>query len=136
MKRKILMGITGLLLIFSAATADIITATSNSFSFPALTGIRNGNVITRAATYFRHSGFSPKSGIVTFMWSLPPQPNVERGNIAIYSMRGQRVKTFSISAASGVVNWRTSEKEGLGGVYVAKLTYGSQKQNLKLILCK
>ncbi len=136
MRAKIFVGITVLLLALSSAMGDVVTATSNAFSFPALTSIKNGNGIAKAAVYFKHSGFSPKSGIVTFMWSVPPQTNVERGTIVIYTMRGQTVKIFPISAAAGAVTWRTSGKEGLGGVYVAKLTYGSQKQNLKLILCK
>ncbi|MGB7569307.1 MAG: T9SS type A sorting domain-containing protein [Chitinivibrionales bacterium] len=136
MRVKIFTGITVVLLALSSAMGDVVTATSNAFSFPALTSVKNGGVFAKALTYFKHSGFSPKSGIVTLMWSVPPQTNVERGTIAIYTMRGQTVKTFPISAAAGAVTWRTSGKEGLGGVYVAKLTYGSQKQNLKLILCK
>jgi hypothetical protein len=61
--------------------------------------------------------------------------NAAHGSIAIYSVQGRMVKAIPITAATGVATW-TSKKEGLGGVYVARLTYGSHKQNLKLILCK
>jgi hypothetical protein len=91
--------------------------------------------ITKAATYFKHSGYSSKSGVVTFAWSLPSEMKAQRGSIAIYSVLGRMVKSIPITSAAGVATW-TSKKEGLGGVYVAKLTYGSHKQNLKLILCK
>jgi hypothetical protein len=98
-----------------------------------LSGIKDGRFFTKAATFFKNSGFSPKSGVVTFAWSLPDQMKAGKGSIAIYSMLGRMVKTIPITASMGVETWKASK---LGGVYVAKLTYGSHKQNLKLILCK
>lgn len=136
MKGKILAGVTGVLLALSSAMGVTITATSNTFTFPTLTGVKDGRLITKAATYFRHSGFSTRSGVVTFAWSIPAQTNVERGSIAVYSMLGRMVKTFPVASAMGVVTWKASNNEGFGGVYIAKLVYGSYKQNLKLILCK
>lgn len=127
---------TGLLLVFSAALAETITATSNAFTFPALVGIKDGKFIVKAPTFFKNSGYSSKSGIVTFAWSLPGQMKAGNGSIVIYSALGRRVKSIPVTASSGIANWKTSQKEGVGGVYVAKLTYGSHKQNLKLILCK
>jgi hypothetical protein len=136
MKAKILMGLTGVLMALSSAMGVTITATSSPFTFPALVGVKDGRFITKAATYFKHSGYSSKSGVVTFAWSLPDEMKAQRGSIAIYSMLGRMVKSIPITSAAGVATWKTSHMEGVGGLYVAKLTYGSHKQNLKLILCK
>lgn len=135
MKAKILVGLTGVLLALTSVMGETITAQSNPFTFPVLSGIKDGKFLTKVSQYFRHSGYSQKTGVVTFAWSLPDQMNAAHGSIAIYSVQGRMVKAIPITAATGVATW-TSKKEGLGGVYVARLTYGSHKQNLKLILCK
>jgi hypothetical protein len=136
MNVKLIVSTSVLLLSLSLAMGDIITATSNSFIFPQITGVKDGKLLANSGTYFKHSGFSQKSGIVTFSWSVPGQVNVPHGTIAIYSMQGRMIKSISIASASGTVSWNTSKKIGLGGVYVAKLTIGSYKENLKLMLCK
>jgi hypothetical protein len=133
MKVKILTGIFGVILALSSAMGETVTATSNTFTFPALSGIKDGRFVTKAATFFRNSGYSPKSGVVTFAWSVPDQMKAGKGSIAIYSMLGRMVKTIPINASMGVETWKASK---LGGVYVAKLVFGSNKQNLKLIFCK
>ena len=135
MNVKFLVGISVLLLALSSAMGDIVTATSNTFIFPQLTGVKDGKLFANS-TYFRHSDISQKSGIVTFAWSVPGQATVQHGSIAIYSVLGRMIKSIPISSAIGTASWKTSKKEAVGGVYVAKLTIGSYKENLKLMLCK
>ena len=69
MNVKFLVGISVLLLALSSAMGDIVTATSNTFTFPQQTGVKDGKLFANS-TYFRHSDISQKSGIVTFAWSV------------------------------------------------------------------
>jgi hypothetical protein len=135
MKRKALLGSAGLLLALFLAYGETITATSNAFTFPPMTGIKSGNH-PAIAGHFGFSGFSQKSGLVTLAWSMPTELKGASGSITIYSLLGRAIKTFPISTPSGVVTWKAARNDGPAGIFFARFAYGTSKQNLKLILCK
>jgi len=136
MKAKILMGLTGVLMALSSAMGVTVTATSNPFNFPAVGRRQGRQVYHQGRDIFQTFGVFLEIRRRDLCLVAPRSNEAQRGSIAIYSVLGRMVKSIPIASAVGVVTWKTSQKEGVGGLYVAKLTYGSHKQNLKLILCK
>jgi hypothetical protein len=47
---------------------------------------------------------------------------------------GRTVKIFAISSKAGIISWKTPNKETPAGIYIARLSFGSINQNLKLVL--
>jgi hypothetical protein len=133
MKKNILLGIALILLPLSLAAGDIVTASSNSFIFPSAVGIKGGTAIANAIQT-NHFTFSARPGIMGFSWSVAYQSQVKSGKITIYSLNGRTVKTFAISAKTGSLSWKAPNKETPAGIYIAKLSFGSSIQNLKLVL--
>ncbi len=116
-----------------AVSADKVSASSRAFSFPAFTGVKQGTVVAHPS-YFKFLQNSASARVMTFMWSFPAQSSGQRGAITVYSLRGQVIKSFPCTAPSGMVKWNTA-KDGAAGIYVARLVYGSVRQNIRMMLC-
>jgi hypothetical protein len=116
-----------------SARADIVSASSSSFQFPAIVGIRQGLVLSHPS-YLRYLQNAAGEKSLTLTWALPTQQKAQRGSITIYSLRGQAIKTFAITAASGTVKWAGSHA-GAGGFYIARLVYGQVHENIRMMLC-
>jgi hypothetical protein len=115
------------------SNAETITAVSDTFSFPSITGIKNTGKNLRTATYFSCLKTSSKSAGMMFAWSFPSQALHQKGNISIYSPMGRIVKAIPVSSNSGCVAWNVV-KERAVGVYIAKITYGASKQSAKFFI--
>jgi hypothetical protein len=113
--------------------ADIVSASSSPFTFPAVTAVKQGMVVSHPS-YFKFLQNPTGARTLTFSWSLPVQSKTQRGAITIYSLRGQAIKIFPVLSPSGMVRWNAA-KEGAAGIYIARLVYGSVQQHLRLMLC-
>ncbi len=114
-------------------SADKVSASSHAFSFPAFTAVKQGTVVAHPS-YFKFLQNPAGARVMTFMWSFPAQPAMQRGSITVYSLRGQAVKSFPFTGSSGMVKWNAA-KDGAPGIYVARLVYGSVRQNIRMMLC-
>jgi len=108
---------------------------SAPFTFPVEVGVKIPGSILRTAPYFKYSGPASRAGALTFTWSFPAEPGNQKGTITIYSLSGRAVKTFPVSTNAGMVAWDVSSRS-VRGVYVAQITCGSARHNLKLLLCR
>ena len=124
-----------LLLMVVQPWAQTITATSAPFTFPPEVSVKMQKNVPHAASYFKYSGASSRTGALTFSWSFPTQPWNRKGSIVVYSLLGQSIKTIPVSMNAGAVTWHFS-KESAGRVYIARIIYGSARQNLKLLMCR
>jgi hypothetical protein len=133
MNKTIIEGLALLLLTLIPVTGQTITASSNVFTFPNAVGIRNN---TSAANMLHSDYFvvSATPGTVNFAWSVIPQSSAKIGIITVYSLLGRTIKTFSISSKAGMLSWKAPDRTTPSGIYIARLSYGSVMQNLKLVL--
>ena len=126
----------GVFLSMSFVSAETITASSDVFTFPPFSGVKNG-LIGSHSMYFRCSGVSPIANAVTFAWSVPSQIKTESGTITVYSLVGKAIKTFRPNSRTGSVMWKRGPGEGrAAGMYIVSFSFGSVKQHLKLIINK
>jgi hypothetical protein len=130
-----MMLLIALFLITAYPKAQTITATSAPFSFPSGVAVKMQKNVPHAVPYFKYSGMSFRSGLLTFAWSFPTQAWNQKGTIVVYSLLGRAIKAFPVSMNAGTVIWNIS-KENVRGVYIARITCGSDRQNLKLLLCR
>jgi hypothetical protein len=135
MKRRVLIGMTWMLVTMSLSFGEPITATSNAFSFPAFSGIRDPQSSSRPS-YFRFSGTSLKSHSTVFAWALPVQLKNQSGTISVYSLLGRSIKTFHLTSQSGSMVWKMTPAEGIAGIYLVRFAFGPYSHNLKLIVGK
>jgi hypothetical protein len=131
---RLVGGVLALCLLAFGAKADIVSASSRAFSFPAFTGVKQGPPGAHP------SGFSvlqnsAGSRVLTFTWSVPAQSQARRGAITIYSLRGRAIRTLPVSSSSGTAAWYAA-KDGAAGFYIARLVYGQVRQNIRLMLCR
>ena len=115
--------------------AQTITVTSAPFTFPSGVAVKIPGNALHAASYFKYSGLSSRAGALTFAWSFPSQAWNQKGTIVVYSLLGRAIKAFPVSMNAGTVTWNIF-KENVRGVYIARITCGSARQNLKLLLCR
>lgn len=137
MKRThcVFAGGAAVLLCLTMAMGESISASSDPFVFPPFQGVKeHGQAVSVA--YFKVRGYSPATQSVNIAWAVHASPGVKSGHIAIYTLQGRIAAVFPIAGAGGTVVWKLSEKQGMSGVYIAKMTYGSASSRSKLVICK
>lgn len=120
---------------FSAVTVlgQSVEKYSASFSFPlSVVASFSGKNSQSIPSFFRTAGRPAQRGIITLEWSANAPSS--KGAISIYSFSGALVKRIAISKNSGSVQCDISK--AATGVYIASLTFGAYRQNLKLALYK
>lgn len=129
-------GVAALLGCITAATllnGELLTAESNTFTFPSITAVSKPAPIAKPA-YFKHTAMNPGSRTVTFSWSFPSASKAKNGFITVYSLRGQMVAKLPLGGNVGTVRWKLPSGQCKNGLYVARLTHGANVRNLKLML--
>jgi hypothetical protein len=112
--------------------AQTVEKLSASFTFPStLTSLNGGAGNPIAASFFKLNPQSMTRGKIAFEWSVF-NTNAARGYVAIYSLSGALVKKIPLSARSGAMMCDLGKTAR--GVYLAAISFGSYKQNLKLAL--
>jgi len=125
----------GCILLFASSMifAQLVEKSSASFSFPTtLTSVLGHQVSPAQPLFFRSAGLVAHKGIVTLEWSVPQATG--QGRIAVYSVSGALVKNLVISKSQGAVQCDLSK--ATSGIYLAAISYGNFRQNLKLALYK
>jgi hypothetical protein len=123
----------GLVLLFASGLlfAQVVQKLSASFTFPTTLTYVKGRLVSPAqASFFRTAGITSRKGIVTLEWSAPAAS--EQGRISVYSVSGVLVKNLVLTKNQGSLQCDLSRSAT--GIYLATLSYGSYRQNLKLAL--
>ena len=111
--------------------AQTVEKLSASFTFPStLTSLNGGAGNPMAASFFKLNPQSMTRGKIAFEWSV--NTNAATGYVAFYSLSGALVKKIPLSARSGAMMCDLGKTAR--GVYLAAISFGSYKQNLKLAL--
>jgi flagellar hook assembly protein FlgD len=86
---------------------------------------------------------NPFNSSILFCYSLQ---NAEGGDLGIYTIQGQLLKTYDIKGKEGKIEWDARDAEGnkvSSGIYFAKARFGSkatsasqESQAIKLIYLK
>jgi hypothetical protein len=113
---------------------DPIFSGSNVFTFPTMTGIKTQHVTAQQPPFFRSSTVRPNSKVVTFSWYFPAPATKNPGTITVYSLLGRVVAKMPVQTHSGTVTWNLAASPCKSGVYIVRINYGVNRQNLKLML--
>lgn len=130
--RRYLYGTLILLIFAISSQAETVSASSTPFSFPSFTGIRQSSRDGEHLSHFQFMTNAARPGAITFKWSFPLQMTKTKGKITVFSLRGQTIQTFQVLSCEGMVSWNASHDAAMG-LYIARIEYGSIKQNLRLI---
>jgi hypothetical protein len=117
------------------ALAELVTATSDPFTFPAIDNIRQNKSIA-ITPVFSSKGYSTLSHSMTLTWSIPVSINAKKGSITIFTLQGKALKTFDLTSRSGAVTWKLPRSQSQNGLLIARLSYGAHVSTLKLVLCR
>jgi hypothetical protein len=115
--------------------AEVITATSDPFVFPAFANVKQPKSTIQAPS-FTARGFSTITRSLNLNWSVPASVNAKTGVITLLSLQGKTIKTFRITSRSGSIAWKVPADRALTGVLIAHLSYGRVASSLKLIICR
>jgi hypothetical protein len=113
------------------AAPENISKQSAAFSFPTGIGVITPKTYLMGEKAFScRKSFSGKQ-VISLSWALPTK--AENGKISIFTLSGALVKSFPVTAQKGMVNWDASHGIVASGIYLATLTYGPYKSNLKIM---
>jgi hypothetical protein len=113
--------------------ADPLFAGSNIFTFPTMVGIKTQPAVQKPV-FFKSSNMHPFSKAVTFSWFFPSRSIEKQGMITIYSLQGRVVTKMPIQKNAGTATWNFSQTQHKSGIYIARISYGVTRQNLKLMM--
>ncbi|MCX7726413.1 MAG: T9SS type A sorting domain-containing protein [Chitinispirillaceae bacterium] len=121
--------------IFNFSSAELITAESNSFTFPPITPVQTKKY-SKQVGYFKVTS-SVCGGNINFSWFVPENSTKEKeGIIIIYSLLGKVVKKIPIYKNKGIVEWNQKNEIYRNGMYIVNFKYENFNRNLKLMLWK
>lgn len=114
------------------AAPETITKSSASFSFKQGVGVLFPMGYSANGNSFYYKKIAVGKPGMAFSWVLPKEKDVP-GKLSIFSLSGRLVKSFDLSKAKGSINWTMQNSKISGGIYFAKLSYGSFNKSLKII---
>jgi hypothetical protein len=117
----------------SAGFSEELTVESNTFTFPEMTAVRVRN-ITPQENFFRYSSPRQMSRSITFSWAFPGSLSAKTGTITIYSLLGRVVAKLPVQKNTGNATWQFSQGLSRNGLFIARISYGENTRNLKLML--
>jgi len=118
--------------LFVGALAETVVKKSEAFSFPeGLGNARNAAFGTTAPSFVCKPHWA--NNALELSWSLASAG--DKGTIALYNVRGSQIKIFPVTAPRGTVRWDNSMGAAPArGIYLARLSCGEYKRNLKIVL--
>ena len=134
-KRGLAMLLIALMSIPLVALAELVTASSDPFTFPAIDNIKQ-RAYSASAPVFSFRGLSTTSNAISLCWSIPATVEALKGRITLYSLQGKAIMTFDLKTRSGSTTWKIPRGQAKSGVLVARLSCGSHVSTLKLVLCR
>jgi len=112
---------------------ETVIAGSNIFTFPEMTGIKTIPYAPKPSLFtVQRTGHFSRA--VTFSWSFPSKAANREGVITIYSLLGKVVTRIPVQTSSGSTRWDFSRSFNNSGLYIARISYGAESKNLKLML--
>jgi hypothetical protein len=115
----------------SLLLAQSVEKLSASFTFPTtLTSINGKSQNPNAVSFFRVGSRSVQKGKIALEWSVGNSAVL--GTICIYTVSGVLVKKAIVTANHGT--WQCDLGKTGAGIYLASISYGQYRQNLKLAL--
>jgi len=112
--------------------AETVVKNSAPFAFPITVGVRGDHSLQSTKVSFTCRTIFAGRSVIEFSWSLPGKAG--KGSISVFTIAGSRIKTFSMASQHGIVRWDISADKKLArGIYIATLSYGIHKQNLKIV---
>jgi hypothetical protein len=133
-RKKTALILIAILVVPAAIIAEIVTASSEPFTFPEAGTIRQHQPIALNAV-FSSNGYSASTRSLIIKWSVP-LVDANNGTIVIYSLQGKAIKMFPLNSRSGSIIWKVPSSQAKSGILIARLTYGSHASTLKLVLCR
>ena len=117
----------------AACIGEMLKAESNAFTFPEITAV-SARKVTPQKSWFKHTGLRPLSRSITFSWAFPNGSNEKSGMITVYSLLGQVVAKIPAYKNTGTATWRFNPGQCKSGLFIARINFGGQSRNLKLML--
>lgn len=131
MRSTIILASIVVILAAGLISAQTVEKYSTSFSFPlTLTSAYGVKSSASPASFFRMAGRSVQKGKITLEWNIAGSGTA--GAISIFSVSGALVKKVSLSTRHGAT--QVDLGRAAAGIYIASISYGSYRQNLKLAL--
>ncbi len=113
--------------------AETVVKNSVPFAFPTIVGVAGDHSLQSSKVSFACRTIVAGRSAIEFSWSLPGK--AEKGSISVFTIAGSHIKTFSMTSQRGSIRWDISADKKLArGIYIAALSYGIYKQNLKIVL--
>ena len=113
-------------------SAETVVKISAPFAFPTAVGVSGDRSLQSTKAAFACRTVFTGRSIIEFSWSIPGK--AANGSISVFTIAGAHVKTFSMASQHGSVRWDLSSGKKLArGIYIATLSYGIYKQNLKIV---
>jgi hypothetical protein len=112
------------------AAPETVSKQSAAFSFPPTGVILQKTYLMGGKAFSCKKSFSGRQ-VISLSWALPTK--AENGKISIFTLSGALVKSFPVTAQKGMVNWDASHGTVASGIYLASLSYGPYKSNLKIM---
>lgn len=134
-KKGILIILTAFLFAPMIALSELVTATSDPFTFPAIDNIKQNKAMANTPV-FASKGYSARAHSLTLTWSVPASITAKKGSITLFTLQGKALKTFDFTSRSGAVTWKLPNSQSQNGLLIARLSFGAHTSTLKLILCR
>jgi hypothetical protein len=114
--------------------AQTVEKLSASFTFPLTvsTSMQGKSQDPKAVSFFRMSSRSAQKGKIALEWTV--NNSATSGTICIYAISGALVKKVALTASHGTMQFDL--QKAAQGIYLASISYGTYRQNLKLALYK
>ena len=135
LKHFLITGGAAILLSLSVAIGEVVTASSEPFTFPTFPGVKQPK-LTTSGLYLKFQGASFAAHSISLAWSVPVTIDAKNGYISLYTLQGKTVASALIAGRSGHVTLKISSKQGINGVLLAKMVYGSKTLHSKLVVCR
>jgi hypothetical protein len=134
-KKRIVILLASFLFTPMIALSELVTASSDPFTFPAIDNIRQDKLIANTPV-FAARGYSSLSRSLTLTWSVPASITAKKGSITLYTLQGKAIKTFDLTGRFGALTWKLPHGQSQNGLLIARLSYGAHASTLKLVLCR
>lgn len=114
----------------SLLLAQTVEKLSASFTFPLTLTTAGGKAIAPVPVSFFHVASKAQKGKIMLQWTVS-SPAVS-GAISIYSLSGALVKKVALKSNYGTM--QCDLQKAAPGIYLASISYGTFRQNLKFAL--
>jgi hypothetical protein len=125
-----------LLLPLGAAMADIVTASSDPFSFPLTQPVKQPlKKAAEALALHVKQAVSPEHSLAV-NWSVPASVEAKSGMVTLFNLQGKALAVFPLAVKKGSAVLPLAKGQELTGVYIVKLTFGTAAATIKLAACR